>query len=217
MIKLFTNKSKELQVSIDSFLDRVETSSLLFLEGIKAYLKDQPERFEKYRMDTSKLESEADNYRRDIKYKLYTYMLIPESRGDVLGLLETMDDVVDVADRVLQQFSIEQPQIPDYLRQDFHDLAELSQKAVDALVNGARAFFTQINLVNNFVNKVHFYEHEADQLEVSLKRKIFQCIDVPQFSRKVHMRHFAEQIAMLSDEAESVAERMAVYAIKRRI
>ncbi|OQX70721.1 MAG: hypothetical protein B6D62_03780 [Candidatus Cloacimonas sp. 4484_275] len=217
MTKIFSNRTKELEANIDAYLDRVENAGLIFLEGVKAYLNKKNEKFEKHYQAISTLESEADNVRRDIKHKLYTYMLIPESRGDVLGLLETMDDVIDIAEKVLEQFSIEQPEIPEFLKSDFLDLAELCSKTVEELVKGTRAFFREIKLVNNYVNKVHFYEHEADDVEENLKRKAFNSAEIKRLSRKVHMRYFAEKIALVSDVAEAVAERLSVYTIKRRI
>ena len=217
MHNLFSGRSKELQSSIENFVDRVEKAGLIFREGVKAYLKNKTKRFEEFYHELSELESQADVVRRDIKYKLYTFMLIPESRGDVLGLLETLDDVIDVAEKILKDLSIETPDIPEFIKEDFADLAELSYKAVEELAKCARAFFTEIKLVNNYVNKIHFYEHEADKLEEILKRKIFKCEDIKVFSKKVHLRYFAEKFALLSDVAESVSERIAVYAIKRRI
>ncbi len=217
MAGFFSNKSKQLEAELESFLNMVSDASLIFLEGVKAYVNKKEDRFEQYYRDITKLETKADNLRRNIKLKLYTYMLIPESRGDVLGLLETLDDVIDTTEKVLEQFSIEKPAIPEVLNEDFIELAELSSKTMEQLVKGVRAFFTELKMVNDYVNKVHFYEHEADKVEESLKRKAFKLNEIKTFSKKVHLRYFAEKIAMVSDIAESVAERLAVYAIKRRI
>ena len=217
MESIFNKKTRQLEADIDGYLDRVTKSGLIFLEGIRAYLKGNKEKFDRNFQEITHLESEADNVRRDIKYRLYAYMLIPESRGDVLGILETMDDIVDVCEKVLEQFSIETPEIPEDLIQDFVDLADLSEKAVEEVVKAARAFFRQITLVSDYVNKVHFYEHEADDVEEQLKRKAFQGDIIKSFSQKVHMRYFAEKIAEVSDVAEQVAERLSVYAIKRRV
>ena len=108
MPRFFNSKSKQLEGDIDGFLDRVTTAGLIFQEGVKAYVIGKKDKFEKNFKDITDLESDADNIRRDIKHKLYTYMLIPESRGDVLGLLETLDDIVDVCEKVLLNF-------PNYL------------------------------------------------------------------------------------------------------
>ncbi len=144
-------------------------------------------------------------------------MLIPESRGDVLGLLETLDDVIDICEKVLEQFSIEQPDIPNSLVDGFIELSELSSKAVEQLVKATRAFFKEIKMVNDYINKVHFYEHEADKVEEHIKRKAFRSDEIQLFSKRVHMRYFIEKIASVSDVAETVAERLAVYAIKRKL
>ncbi len=216
-MKFFNSKAKELEANIDSYLDRVATSGLIYFEGIKAYVEDNPERFETKYHDITVLETDADNMRRDIKHKLYTYMLIPESRGDVLDLLESLDDVVDVAEKVLEQFSIESPTIPEFVRKDYLALAEISTKAVEELVKAVQTFFKEIDLVSNYINKVYFYEHEADDIEKQLKRKVFKSTEIKQFSKKVHLRYFAERIAKISDVAETVAEKLSVYTIKRKI
>ncbi|MFO7896954.1 MAG: DUF47 family protein [Candidatus Cloacimonadales bacterium] len=211
------NKTKQLEADIEGYLDRVSTSGMIFSEGVKAYINGNKDKFDKNFSEITILESEADAVRRHIKHKLYTYMLIPESRGDVLGLLENLDDIVDTCEKVLEQFSIETPNIRDFLASDFIDLAELSNSAVDEVVKGARAFFREITMVSDYVNKVHFYEHEADDVEEHLKRKAFNSSEIKKFSEKVHMRYFAEKIASVSDVSEQVAERLAVYAIKRKI
>lgn len=156
---------------MDSYIDRVEKAALIMMEGLKAYMNNKFDRFDEYTSELSDLESKADTLRRDIKYKIYTYMLIPESRGDVLGVLETLDDVIDRTEKVMEDFSIEKPEIPKIMKEDFLDLIELSYKAMYELAKGARAFFTELKLVNDYVNKVHFYEHEADKVEKALKKK----------------------------------------------
>ncbi|HCX72896.1 MAG TPA: DUF47 domain-containing protein, partial [Candidatus Cloacimonas sp.] len=171
MSSVFSDKTIALETEVENYLNTISDAALIFLEGVKAYLRGKKDRFEEYYEEIKKTESQADDTRREIKQQLYTYMLIPESRGDVLGLLETLDDVVDMSEKVLQQFSIEKPEIPTELIEYFQELTELSSKCVEQLVKASRAFFKEIKMVNEYVNKVHFYEHEADKVEERLKRK----------------------------------------------
>ncbi len=212
----FTDRTKEIQIGIDHFLSHVEHSGLIFLEGIKSYLAWDTEKFEGYRTELCEVEEAADALRRDIKVKLYAYMLIPESRGDVLGLLETLDNVIDVCHKVMEQLSVEHPDIPDDLRNDFGELARFSQLTVEAVANASRAFFTELKLVSNFVGKVYFYEHEVDKMEDSIKRKVFDSKEL-ELSKKIHLRYIVDRIAMPSDESEEVAERLEISAIKRKL
>lgn len=214
-MKLFTGKVKEMEMAIDNFLNYIDKIALIFEEAIKEYIAKKTEAFEAHRIDLNKIEHDADNLRRDIKYKLYSQLLIPEYRGDVLGLLETLDNVIDAAKKVVTQFSIEQPEIYDYLEQDFYDLAAAATKSVVELSKGAKAFFRDPTRVNDHIARVMFWEHEADKIEERLKRKVFARQDIKEFSKKVHIRHFAERISLFADKAEEVSERLAVYAIKR--
>ncbi len=86
--------TRELANEIDTFLDKLSQSGLLFKRAVQIYLADgYGAEFEEKLQSVNRLESEADGLRRSIETQLYTQTLIPESRGDVLGLLENLDSV----------------------------------------------------------------------------------------------------------------------------
>lgn len=211
------NRSKQLVSEIDSFWDTMSKAALVFRAGACDYFNKRPERLKTRLEEIDCLEGEADELRRSIKQQLYSQMLIPESRGDVLGLLETSDNAIDRTKKILNSLAIEKPDIPGSLVADFIELAEASASAMDEMVKAARAFFSDLKIINDFINKVYFYEHEADKLEDQIKRKAFENTDIKELSRKVHIRYFAEKISTLSDDAEAVCERLAIYTIKRSI
>jgi len=56
---------------------------------------------------------------------------------------------------------------------------------------------------------------EADKVSTKLKQAIFSSeLDL---SRKTHLRNFVEHIDNIPDWAEDVADRLAIYAIKRTV
>ena len=218
MPHMLFGRSKELEIKITEYLDLVNRGSLTFKRDLNRYIKKNFALFEESLNDIKEIENDADEHQKDIKYKLYKYMLIPESRADVLTIIEEIDTITDLAKEVIFEISIEQPIIPDELENDFLELVENSTEAVDMLVKAIRAFFEEISQVNDYVNKVHFFEHQADKNEERLKRKIFsdqfEKIDI---AHKIQLRYFIEEIAALSDQAETVSEDVSVAAIKRRI
>ena len=217
MKKFVFNKSKELEKDIDEYLDTVEEALLIFKRDINRYYEGHFDLFEENLEDILKIENKADSLLKDIKYKLYTYMLIPEARGDVLTLLENMDNEVDLCKKVLMQFSIEKPEIKDFVLAEFKDLSKQSLNAAEEVVKGLRTYFEEISMVNDYVNKVHFYEHEADKIEERIKRKAFDTDEIDDFCKRVHLRHFSERIAYFSDLAEEISEKLSVAAIKRSL
>ena len=190
---------------------------MIFREAMKEYLSGSLDLFSERVTKIKNLEGKADKLRTQIEHKLYTDMLIPDSRGDVLGILETMDDVADEAQRLILIIDIERPYIPESLKEDFLKLAEYSENAVDELAKAVMTFFVDIKTCNGFINRVYFFEGEVDKVVERLKRAIFSSVEITDFSKKMHLRYFIDELADLSDLAEDVCQRLAISIIKRSI
>ena len=214
-MSLLFSKTKILTSQIDEFLDAVSEGALVFRAGIADYVGGQGERFARRYEEIHALENKADDLRRDIEHHLYAHSLIPESRGDVLGLLETMDDVIDTAKNTLELFLVEQPELLPGLAAEWNELAETATQTAEAVVLAARAFFRDPAAVSDHLHKVYHFEKEGDRLAMELKRKIFQS-DL-ELAHKIHLRYFTLHIDMVSDAAEDVADRITIYAIKRTV
>lgn len=212
---VFFRQSKELEMRIDDFLDGVSQGCTLFKLGVADYLEGRKDAFAERIKSINESEAKADALRRDIENRLYTHSLIPDHRGDVLGLLETLDDVVDNAKETINQFSVEKPDIPPALNREYLELATACVESAEAIVSASRAFFKDINAVQNYLHKVYFFEKEADKISDRLKRMIFD-MDIP-LSNKIHLRYFTLHVDTLADRAEAVADRLAIYTIKRTL
>jgi predicted phosphate transport protein (TIGR00153 family) len=208
-------QTKILEDQIDEFLDAVSQGALVFKHAIKNYLEGETEKFEENINTIKNLENKADNLRRGIESHLYTHSLIPENRGDVLGLLESMDNVIDTAKNTVTHFSIESPDIQTELSKDFLDLTDKAAMAADSIVLATRAFFRDVQAVKDHLHKVYFYEKEADKIADRLKRRVYKMNIA--LSKKMHLTYFVQHVDFLADRAEEVADRLSIYAIKRSI
>ena len=207
-------RTRALESEIDAFLDKLSESGLLFKRAVQIYLAEGASAaFDEKLQAVNRLESEADKLRRSVITQLYAQTLIPESRGDVLGLLENLDSVLNLQEGTLWNFSIEQPDIPPEFHGDFAVLCDQAVSAFESIVLASRAFFRNIEAVGDHMHKVMFYEKEADKVSTKLKRAIF-ATDLPLY-RKAHLRNFVEHIDNVADRAEDVADRLAIYTIKR--
>ncbi len=187
-MKVLFRKTRELESQIDDYLDIVDRAALIFLQGLKFYFENRRDEFEQRYRDIRAMESKGDFLRRDIENKLYTHTLIPEFRGDVLGLLESSDTVLNRMAMTLLNFSIENPEILQELWPQYINLAEAASLAVENMVKAIRTYFRDLSAVRDYINKTLFYEKESDKISEKIKREIFQKdIDL---SRKAHMRVF---------------------------
>ena len=214
-LQLF-GRTKALENQIDEFLNKISESVVMYKLAVRVYLKQGANgEFGEKLTAVNNMESEADALRRDIEKALYTYTLIPDSRGDVLGLIETLDQTLGLVEGSLWIFEIEKPDIPEEYKADYRKLTSRVVDAVDALVLGARAFFRSPHAVSDFNHKVMVFEKEADKISTTLKRNIFNS-DL-ELAHKNHLRYVVDHIDNVADHAEDVADRLAIYAIKRTV
>lgn len=209
------NNSKKVIDLIEKFLDSIDQGSIVFRRGVDNYLYGNKEAFDDNIITLAKLESDADLSRREIENRLYTHSLMPQLRGDILRLLEELDDIIDIMKTNLYQFEVEIPKIPVELNQDLSKLTELSVASVDALLPAARAYFRTPDTVKDQLHRVYFYEKEVDKLAASIKRRVFREMEELKLSEKFHLRYFTFHIEQVSDAAEKSADLLAVMAIKR--
>lgn len=213
-LRLF-KQTKNLEQKVDRFFLLLSEASVIYRLGIRIYLREKvSEEYNKRVNHISEIESEADNLRRDIKKIIYSEMLIPDSRGDVLGLIETSDEIFSLFKNSLWSFSNETPIIGGDLIAGYRRLTNMVVKAVDELTSGCRAFFISPHLVTSYTAKVTLYEKEADKIGAVLKTDIFS-LDI-ELTEKIHLREFVDCIDCIADHAEDVADRLSIYAIKRQ-
>ena len=201
---------------IDDFLDKVSESGILFKLGVDAYLKGKIDSFTKKIEDVATVEHAGDALRRDLEERLYTQTLIPESRGDVLELLENMDGLLDRFKGTLWQFDIERPDIYPELHDDVRELASCVVESVEAMVRSARAFFKDISAVADHLHKVTYWETQSDKVSTQIQKQIFNKSDL-RLSHRMQLRDFIRHVDKIADRAEDVADRLGIYVIKRSL
>jgi len=206
----------EIGKRIDDFLDNVSESGLLFKLGVDSYLKGNVESFEKKLEDITHTENQGDSLRRSLEEQLFMQTLIPESRGDVLELLENMDTLLDRFKGAVWRFEIECPTIPVEMHKDFSELVECVVNAVEAMVRSTRAFFKDVAAVADHMHKVSYWEKQSDKVSTRLQRNIFRQNDL-QLSHKLQLRDFVIHVDQIADQAEDVADKMSIYVIKRSL
>jgi len=209
---------KELGVEkqIDDFLDQVIRSGLIFSQGAEAYLKGESTDFARKLTEIIEVEHAGDDLRRSIQQYLYTKTLIPESRGDVLQLIEDMDSLLDRFKGALWRMEIEDLDIEEDFHKDFKLLIKSVVETVEAIVRAARSFFKNISSVADHLDKVYYWESESDKISTRLQMAIFRKKEL-RLSHRMLQRELARHLDKIADRAEDVADRLNIYVIKRSL
>ena len=218
-------KTKFLEGQIDEFLDKIAEGAIYFERGITAYLevREFSETCEEKLSQIIDLKEKCRELRRSIVNTLYSEMLIPDFRGDVLRLLTNLFSLLDDMGKNFQDIMIEQShtyKVDDQLgeqvsTQEFLELVKVVVKSVDIVVVAARAFFRDPKSVRDHIYQVRVYESEADKIAISLKKKIFDT--ELKFSEKINLGAIVNAVDAIADKAEDVADELDIYAIQRTL
>lgn len=209
-------RRQTIEQQIEAYMEAVDDCLEQFLKAMRVFLANgRTLEFEELVDNCHRAENRADALRRDIELLLYGKALLPESRGDILGLLETFDRVPNCAETTLYEISCQRIDMPPELAADTLRLVEhavetygLLRKAYDTLVTNPRQTLY-------VVKEVQVAESRCDQSERSLVGRIFDTEYA--FGRKILLKALVIQIGKIADRAENTADRIAIVAIKRKV
>ena len=160
-------------------------------------------------------ESLADDIRREIELNLYEKSLIPESRGDILGLLESADKVLNKAQSVLYQIQTESLRIPKFLQEDLSKLVDINIEAFKNVAKAIRTLFENLREIRDITNEIDKRESSSDRLEREIIKKIFSS-DIG-IGEKILLKELVIETGSISDLSENVGDRLNIIAAKRMI
>lgn len=209
-------KQKEIEKSIEGYLEETEQCLSAFGDAFRTYFTDGlGPSFEELVKRAHAYESKCDDKRREIERSLYGRALIPEFRGDILGMLEALDKVPNKCESVLYQIVLENITIPDQYHDKTGKLIEINVESYRILCNAVRCLFTNNSEeLLSAVSHVDQKESESDGIEHEIIKTIFSS-DMDK-ADMILLRDLILEIGSISDRAENVADRLSIIAAKQQ-
>ncbi len=217
MFKFLFKKEQNIQKLIFEYMDTVKLCQESFLKGLEACLLNGAlsENFDFFIKQTHKFESKADDINDEINNLMYGKALIPDSRGDILGLLGAMDEIPDLFERILYMVQTQRLTIPEFLIADIRDLIRISLECCDLLARQTTALLKKTEGIRSLLNTIDTNESHCDHIERRIITKIFESDMDP--IQKLQIKDLIVEIGDISDEAEEVSRRINIISMKRRV
>lgn len=212
-MSFYKNNQKELIDSINLFLNNILEINNLFESLIKEFFLKNYKGVEDLTIKISNLESECDKLRRSTERKIYKETLIPEQRGDVLGMLENLDKIPGQLQGNAHRINTEKPNIHEDLHDDFNSLVQNNSTCVKLLISGSKQFFIEPKKTIEDCLLVSKHESTGDKISTKLKNAIFNNNNLD-LSQKMHLRYFVEIVDEVANLAEDVADRLIISSVK---
>ena len=216
MAKFFWGKQKEVESLIVQYCQKYKLALDLYVTGMKNFLENQDRG--QLAIDVKELhimESQADDIQSQISKVLYGSSLFPESRGDILKLVESLDAVINKSESALRMIYHQYIEIPDQFNNDYSNLVEATRECTRALRKATEFLFDKYQRASDYNIKVDQLESRVDVIEFTLIEKIFSSdLDL---ANKMLLRDLVANISNIADRAEGAADLMQIMLIKRKL
>lgn len=201
---------------MDDYMNEVLACADIFQECLFALFEDSTsDKAKDLVQQVDDAESRADGLRDKIEFKLYRKALMPEARGDILGLVEAVDRIPNWAEEVVYDIHLQRVQFPENLIEKFRQLTIMNVECFHLLHKAIEALFTDIDAVFELTKKVDKKESEIDNLEHELIREVFDIEERLSYQNILH--RVVRNICDISDKTENAGDRLTIIAIKKMI
>ncbi len=216
MRHLFFRKQARIEQGFEEFLGCIQRCVEIFCTGVLYYLEHGPgESFEKSTQLVQRAESKADTLRKEIERVLYKNELLPDSRGDLLSLLEWLDKVANRLESVIRSMNLRKVEVPDEIKGDIKSMLVPTETCVETLLTAVRLLFSEPGKSKPATDDVDRLETECDQLQHATIRKIYEMELT--LAEKMQLERLINDISSVADRCEDAASAVEIMAIKRSL
>ncbi len=214
---MFTfGKNKQLFSKLDDYIKVTEDTLKLFAEALVYLLEnDLDEHFAVMAEKVSSMESVADDLRRQIELEMYQKSLLPETRKDLLMIIESLDRIPTRAETILNMFLTQKTVMLDCIRKKMIELLKLSIETYNHTIEAVNDCFGKMKEVNRLNRLVDSNESIGDDLERDMISTIFAA-DI-ETAEKILQKEIVLQLGSICDMCETTLDLVVICTVKRGV
>ena len=216
-MQLFS-KGKKVYALISEHLDAVLQCFDLYITALDQLIKVGPgPEAEKLALQVDQKETLADDARHKIITSFLKGALLPESRREVLKLIELTDEIANKAESNIREIALQQVDFPAEIKENITQINLKTQTQLSALRQVIESLFSDFEAQINHEEliKISTLESEVDQLEESAIKKVYNS--QLELAAKYQLRDIISDIADISDIVEDISDMIEIIMVLRKV
>jgi hypothetical protein len=216
MFKFLFKKEQQLEALILQYLENLSRTQEHFVKAMNTCLDEGLcGEFGFLIEQTHKFESKADEIRDEINYLMYSRTLIPESREDIMSLIEQVEVIPRIFELILHLIRAQKLKIPDIIMLDVKDLIRISVESCELMIKQIDLMLKNRQGIRALMSTIDHNESHCDHIERSLMLKVFDS-DM-ELVHKLQLKELIIAMGEVSDQADRVSKRVNILTLKRRV
>lgn len=202
---------------LQSHMEKVGACVLKLEELYSAYISSDYERISQLAEEISELEHAADLTKNEIRNQLRKGLFLPVNRGDLLEILSLQDTIADHAEDIgilmslkkLEPLKGMEGDLKAFLEKNIeavkhvHQIIQQMDELLETSFGGKEA-----EKVRQMVDEVAYMEHQADQMQREILKKLYNMGDAFHYSSFILWIHILQTVASLANLSEKLANRV---------
>ena len=195
--------------------EKLKECGWVFQQALESYASNKIDTFEEYRVEVSKLESEADAIKRRLRghIPMGTKLIVPEFQ--FFMYLKEQDKILDSVESTMDWLSYRlDEKLPESIREDFLKLVDSVLEPIELmsrLVSEADKYFKnysdkQRKIIKDIIHDLRQKEHDIDRIEYRLKKAYFALDKTDNCA--FHFVRLVDSIGSIADHAENAGDMM---------
>jgi len=216
MFDFFFKKERQLESLIDLYLENLTRTQEHFVKAMETCLDEGLcEEFGFLIDQTHKFESKADEIRDEINLLMYSRALIPESREDIMNLIEQVEIIPRIFELVLHLIRAQKIKLPAFIKLDVKDLIRISVESCELMIKQIDLMMKNRQGIRALMATIDRNESHCDHIERSLMIKVFDS-DLDKVDQ-LQLKELIIALGEISDQADRVSKRVNIITLKRRV
>lgn len=201
--------------SLQKHAEKIKECAWSFQQAVECFFNENCDRFDEYMGEIDRLESEADEIKREVRTSISKNQKLPVDKFNLFMYIGEQDKVIDYVQDCLNWISYRRDlSLPDTFKKDFLNFVDAVIAPIEELsimVIEARKYFDnfsekQRKVVISIIHNLRRNEHEADILEDALRLKIFTNESNP--IQVYHLVELTFLIGEIANHAENTGDMM---------
>jgi predicted phosphate transport protein (TIGR00153 family) len=216
---IFFSKAREVHELLRSYIEKVDECHNEYCDFISRFIENDCNGIddcEGKAIDI--LESEADDKRHEIIKSLLKGAMLPESRREILKLIEQIDEIPNDEEEISRQIINQKIKFPEEIKENILGINEkttaqfkLLCKLVDSLFTGQK----DKGLDFEEINRIEKMETEIDVLENETIKTIYN-MNI-ELAEKNQLDNIVSKIADVSDIIEDISDMIEIILVMRKV
>lgn len=215
----FFKKEKQILNLVNQHVEAVLECYELFTKGVEELNeKGLTHKVEMTAKEVGEAESKADSIRHEIIQSLLKGALLPESRRELLKLIELIDDIANKCEEIIKQITLQQIVFYKELKSDIKEITDKTRRQLiklKELINMVFSHFNKAHIYQKQLIEIASFESEVDEIEYNAIHTLFR-MNI-ELAKKNQIKSIISDIADISDIAEDISDMIEMIMVLRKV